>query len=197
MSRLFLGRGVIVLFGRVYISSIWKSDFNSYILKAHVGACITLSFPIILIVQKPVFISPSFTFHLYKIIGVYIYEWFGAHRFSKLYVYNLWILFNMRSLLCISDCRFDSEYKTCAYYSFLFIFVLGLHAKVRWLQQRFIKVWLLTVNRKLSHIGQMITKLIKLLSYKRLVDRCCIKWQGSLTILSGRQAVTVNGKLPN
>lgn len=44
ISTLFLERGVIVLFGRVYISSIWKSHFNSYILKAQVGACIILHY---------------------------------------------------------------------------------------------------------------------------------------------------------
>lgn len=76
ISTLFLERGVIVLFGRVYISSIWKSHFNSYILKAQVDPCVTLSLHIIFIVQKPIFITSSFTFHVYRLFSVYVDEWF-------------------------------------------------------------------------------------------------------------------------
>lgn len=79
ISTLFLEKWVFFfLFGGVYISSIWKPHFNSYILKVQVevGACITLSLHIILIVQKSVFITSSFSFHIYRLFCVYVDEWF-------------------------------------------------------------------------------------------------------------------------
>lgn len=47
-----------------------KVWFNLCILIAHVGVCVVLSFHKILIVQNPIFVLPSFTFHLCRIFGV-------------------------------------------------------------------------------------------------------------------------------